>query len=360
MIGTVDLKARYLLARHGLAVAAVLLVLAYVAGGAAGVAYANADSSYTVTEREHVQTFRQTANDSAVVTGDTPLWEEGTVLRDKPIYLTDVSPKLTVTSTTRTPANTEVHLSHRVDLVLEATVSGEELWSDRLPLTRRNVTVTDGRSVTETTIDVPATIDRVNEIRGDLSSSVSLSTQLRIQTQYESDRYAGSLSTTVPLSLGTESYSIGGFQPAERTHEQTTTRRRTAEDEPLPSTTFLGGGMALVSLFGAVVAVVGARRIDDPERIYRELERQRLDEWISAGAIPSWALEESIRMDTLTDLVDVAIDANERVIYDEARDVYAVVDGPTTYTYPGTETGFVFGGNDEELAATHSESVEDD
>lgn len=348
MIETVGIKARYLVASRGLAVALALLLLAAASGGAAGIAYANADSSYTVTEREHVQTFRLTANDSAVVTGDTPLWEQGTVLRNKPVYLTDVSPDLTVTSVTRTPDDTEVRISHRVALVVEASVGGERLWRDRWPLATTNTTVTDGRHVAETTVDVPATIERLERLRRELSDSVTLSTRLRIRTSYESDRYAGSLSGTVPIALGTESYSIGSFQPAERSHAETTTRRETATDEPLPTTTLLGGATALLSVLGAVVAVVGARRLDDPERLYRELERRRLDEWISSGAVPNEALENPIRLDSLTDLVDVAIDANERVVHDEARGIYAVIDGSTTYTYSAAETGFVFGPSDGE------------
>lgn len=346
MIETLGLKARYLFARRGLAVALALLLLAAASGGAAGIAYANADSSYTVTEREHVQTYQLTGNDSAVVTGDTPLWAEGTVLRDEPVYLTGVAPNLTITSVTRAPTGTEVRISHRVDLVVEATVSGEQLWRDRWALTRTNATVSDGRLVAETTVDVPGTIERLDRLRRDLSDAVSVSTRLELQTSYESDRYAGSLTTSVPLSLGTETYAVGDFQPAEREHAETTTHEETSPDASLPETTLLGGGTALVSLLGAVVAVVGARRLDDPERLFRELERRRLDEWISSGAIPNEDLENPIRLDSLTDLVDVAIDANERVVHDEARGIYAVIDGSTTYTYSAAETGFVFGEND--------------
>lgn len=348
MIEILGLKARYLLARRGLAVALALLLLAAASGGAAGIAYANADSSYTVTEREHVQTFRLTANDSAVVTGDTPLWAEGTVLKDKPVYLTEVSPNLTVTSVTRTPDGTEVRVSHRVALVVEASVVGERLWHDRRTLTSTDTTVRDGRLVTETTIDVPATIERLARLRRELSDSVTLSTRLQIRTTYESDRYAGSLSTTVPIALGTESYSIGSFQPTERSHAETTTHRESSADVSPPTTTLLGGATSLLSVLGAVVAVVGWRRLGDPEQLYRELERERLDEWISAGAVPNEVLSDPIRLDSLTDLVDVAIDANERVVHDEARGIYAVIDGSTTYTYSAAETGFVFGASDGE------------
>ncbi|MFB6304248.1 MAG: DUF5305 family protein [Haloferacaceae archaeon] len=338
MTGRYRLRGAHLLARRGVAVVAVLLLVAVAAGGVAGYDYTHRDEVTTVTERTDVRTVGLVVNHSAVVTGSTPMWSTGTRLTDRPVYLREPTPTLALTSQVSTPSGVEVRLEHRVAVVVTATVDGATLWTDRWTLGSRTTAVSDGGLLARTTLDVPSLADRLAGLRESVSAPVSFSLALEVRTRYDTGRYAGTLSTSAPLSVGERTYSVGTFPTAERTHSRRVTRR-VRRSEPLPTRTRLAGGVAVLALVGAVGAALARRRVDDPERLRRRLERARFDEWISTGHVPGDPGETTVSVSSLADLVDVAIDSNRRVIHDEHRGVYAVLDGETTYEYRESDGG---------------------
>lgn len=77
----------------------------------------------------------------------------------------------------------------------------------------------------------------------------------------------------------------------------------------------------------------------DPDAIEHEIEENRFKEWISMGTVQYDIGDKYIEVDTLSDLVDIAIDSNTRVIHDKRRNIYAVIDGDIVYSFtPETET----------------------
>jgi hypothetical protein len=61
--------------------------------------------------------------------------------------------------------------------------------------------------------------------------------------------------------------------------------------------------------------------------------RERYAEWISNGEFPTDTDKRYVTISSLEDLVDIAIDSNKRVIYDETLDAYGVADGDIVYYY---------------------------
>lgn len=59
---------------------------------------------------------------------------------------------------------------------------------------------------------------------------------------------------------------------------------------------------------------------------------------VSAGRAPIDADDRVVEMESLEDLVDVAIDASERVVYDAGAGRYVVIDGDGVYRYDDATT----------------------
>lgn len=360
------LRVRVVLADHGLAVVAVLLLFGLAAGGAAGLAYAHHDDTTTVTERTHVRTVGLNATDSAVVTGDTDLWARGTRLTDHPAYLRNASPTLTVTAVTSVPRDRPVDVRQRFVLALNATTGDGTFWRDRSTLAAREGTVRNGRFEGRASLDVSRVAARIDRARERVGGAATLTARLRVETRYDTGRYEGTLTTTAPLTVDGETYAVGTFESADRTHAETVTRR-VERSGPHPSkTTLVGGAVGLLALLGAGAALVETRRDADPQRLRRRLERARFDEWISAGSVAPDAADTTVEMASLTDLVDVAIDSNRRVIHDERRGVYVVLDGATAHEYrPADATRFEWSdagaaGSDDAGAAGSDDATADD
>jgi hypothetical protein len=95
----------------------------------------------------------------------------------------------------------------------------------------------------------------------------------------------------------------------------------------------IGGLSVLGTLSLAGAAFVSRRSSTDIEAARRAVHEQRYAEWISRGSIPMWIGEYHVSLDTLEDVVDVAIDTNERVVHDEQRGLFAVVNDGVVYYY---------------------------
>jgi hypothetical protein len=80
----------------------------------------------------------------------------------------------------------------------------------------------------------------------------------------------------------------------------------------------------------------GYIELTDEERELVEITqaRQRFTEWITTGEFPSEReYDETVLVDDLEGLVDVAIDTNKRVIEDTQLGVFTVLDDAYIYIY---------------------------
>lgn len=89
----------------------------------------------------------------------------------------------------------------------------------------------------------------------------------------------------------------------------------------------------MLCLGGAVWVRRFHRRDVDVAVLRETLTRERFDEWISRGRVPKDTGQRSVYVESLEDLVDVAIDSSKRVIRDPERDQYVVIDGDIVYRY---------------------------
>jgi hypothetical protein len=285
----------------------------------------------TIVEQRNPQTVSATVNTSAVVTGDTPLYDRGDELVNKPVYFTDASPHVTITLVTQVPEGQSVQVTQRLALHMRADLRGETYWEETRVLTASDDTVSDGRVVTSTTVNVSALREDIGLRRSATGAVGVFESDVRMLVAYEADGYSGELVAEAPVVFSSGAFWLDSDLEASRTHSDQVTRQ--VEETPDPASY---GGLALaglVALIGAVVVALGHFGGADPEELETAIANERYEEWISKGEFPTGTEKKYVKIDSLEDLVDIAIDSNKRVVFDPEFAAYAVVDGDLIYYY---------------------------
>lgn len=329
----------------------VLVSVVAFAGSAAGAIGSGDGGSVTVqTDRQVVET---TLAGTATVTGNSTLYDRGESVSDQPVYLRSATPNLTVVATTAVPQDRAVNVTHAIALELTATRDGEVFWSERRVLTRATTRVTDGTARTTATLDVAALArERLSTVRAETDGVGTIETRLAVDAEYDTGSYAGNATASAPLAITDRAYEFDTPQTTRQIHTTPAERPAAASEAGLglpgtsvsvPARSVWWGFVGLAALGAAVLVRRVDRGIDDFDAFQRRYERQRYGEWISRGRIPNTGRYVRVPVESLLDLVDIAIDTDKRVIHDESRDIYAVVDGNLLYEFRDHEdTGWMY------------------
>lgn len=316
-----------LIAKHGRLLVIGLLVVGVLALLATGWVVANPPTS-TTTEEVNEESVSTEATTSAVVVEDG-LWEEGTVLEGSSVYLYDSTPEVTVTPQTTVPSD-DASVVHEVWIVHEADRDGSTFWDERNLLDRSAVAVEDGVASSEITFEIDDVRDRRAELDDRLVGVGSIETELEIVVEYDTGRYSDEQTLTSQIELAEQAYWFEEDDLSDTTpHSETATID--VQESPNPVT--IGGLLLLAVLAIGSATFVRGRGPIDVESARRAVHEQRYDSWISEGSIPMWVGDYHVELDTLEDVVDVAIDTNERVVHDRQRSLFAVVNGAVVYYY---------------------------
>ncbi|MWG33163.1 DUF5305 family protein [Halomarina oriensis] len=321
-------KLRLLLADYDREVAAVLVVVGVLAFVAAG-SLVLAPGTTVVTEQRDAQQVGAVVNTSAVVTGDSTVWESGTELHDEPMYLVEASPNLTLSATSSSPdANADV--DQRLELVYRVVRDEEVVWERSETLAHREATGTDGLT-TEATVNASAVSQRLDVIQEEFGRAGRAEARVRLNVSYDTGTYADSQTADAQLAFEGRGYSLDELS-ADETH---TTPVTVEEREPpnWPSV----AGLSLLGLWavaGAAVLVTREREFDQ-QAARVELLYDRHREWISEAKLSEidQTANRVVHVASLTDLVDLAIDSEKRVLHDSEQRLYAVFDEETSYYF---------------------------
>jgi len=315
-----------LIAKHGRTIVIGLVAIGILSVLATGWVVANPATTTTTQEvgEERVETDLQT---SAEVVEDG-LWDEGTILENNAAYVVDSTPELEVALVTTVPSD-DTHVEHRLALEYEATRGDEVFWSEEVVLANETATPSDEAAVTETTIDIREVIDEQAAVEDQLEGISDVSLTLAFETSYETDSHVGTLTGETPFVITGETYYLEEH-PSDSDANQLT---QTVEETESPSSALVGLLILLAGGAFAGASWVNGRSDIDVAQARQALHEQRYAEWISRGSLPMWIGDEHVGLDTLEDVVDVAIDTNERVIHDRNRGLFAVVNKSVVYYY---------------------------
>ncbi|THE65219.1 hypothetical protein D8Y22_08375 [Salinadaptatus halalkaliphilus] len=322
------------LATHGRRVVIVLLVLGVLAIGATGWAVANPETETSPQFAEHSVTTD--VHTSASVVDGGSLWEEGDQLSNSPVYVLGASPELEVQPVTQLTNETERTpiedgtVTHELTVRLEATRDGEAFWNESNQELESTGPVEDGVSASSTTIDIESLVERQRQLEEEIGTIGDVAIHLDLAVTYETETHEGAQTATTTIDVDDNAYWLAEpLSVSDTNAHRTGTERTTQSRHPL-----VIGGLSLVGTLSLAGAVVTKRRLPvDEDEARQRVHEQRYAEWISLGSIPMWIGDHHLSLNTLEDVVDVAIDTNERVVYDAQRGLFAVVNGNIVYYY---------------------------
>ena len=305
------------------------------------------------TERSEESSWSSTVDltHRATVTGNTSVFSEGMVLRDRPTYLVDVMPVAngSFEYTYRATENGELDIDSKQTVVLRSVEERDgadlEYWRTEEPLASGSVSdVSPGETVRfPVSLDVAgqmAAADDIEQELGGTPGSVELVmvSEFAISGELNGERITESYRYETGVQAQDNVYQFEGTGPYEETGQQFTEREVEAAYGPLRSTA--GPVLTVLGVLGGLALVLGRYRgtlsVSQAERewlAYRATYRE-YEGWISTGHVTDTALPSSrVKLDSLNGLVDVAIDSNRRVIHDKRRGRHLVVVDETAYSY---------------------------
>ena len=345
-------RLRWIRVRKRLAELAPAVVVGLLVVGALGgwfVYQTRANPGVETNERTVATWGEQGTNSHAAeVVEPNPLFQEGQTLSGRSAYFTRISPEVQAAYTYSYSASDTGSL----DVTLNATLRIQSVddddatyWSVTESLQGTHVEdVSPGESITvDATINVSQVAAEINRIQEGVGSSIGTSeVEVLFDTQVagtvNGENVANTDRRALVLNPGAETYSVESPEELDVSHEST----EVVESEQTYGPLRLYGPVALVllSVLGllgfAVASYQGRVRPSPTERIALEQskERKEFDDWISTGTIPTWERTGTeIELESLEDLVDVAIDTNERVIEDKNSGDFYV---------PGADRYFVY------------------
>ncbi len=345
-------RLRWIRLRKRLAELAPAIIIGLLVVGALGgwFAYQTHANPGVETNERTVATWSEQGTNShaAEVTEPNPLFQEGQTLSGRSAYFTRISPEVQAAYTYSYSASDTGSLDVTLNTTLRIQSVDDDdatYWSVTESLQGTHVEdVSPGESITvDATINVSQVAAEINRIQEGVGSSIGTSeVEVLFDTQVagtvNGENVANTDRRALVLNPGAETYSVESPEELDVSHEST----EVVESEQTYGPLRLYGPVALVllSVLGllgfAVASYQGRVRPSPTERIALEQskERKEFDDWISTGTIPTWERTGTeIELESLEDLVDVAIDTNERVIEDtNSGDFYV----------PGADRYFVY------------------
>lgn len=158
----------------------------------------------------------------------------------------------------------------------------------------------------------------------------TLQTELVLRVQYQTERYTDTLTASVPVTITGNTYWLEEDLSASNSHSTPVEREVTTRNTTLIISL---AGLGAIAFAGAVGIGYWHAQGPNLKQLDTELTTSRYEEWISEGELPTGTAKQYIYINSLEDLVDVAIDSNKRVIHDPEFNAYSVMDGNMVYYY---------------------------
>lgn len=267
---------------------------------------------------------------SSIVSKGNPVWPVGEKLSNRDVYFFSINPVLNVTFNFDLP-DSGFKIDCTTKLLIVSSDSERTYWQVERILNSESEVVTGKKFSRIFTVNVEELKREIREIEQSLgfrggSKKVKLVTDVvavgsvggksrKIGENAEleiriSESYYRVLSSPVNGEIAIPSKKVKTIPPGQKEY-------------------ILASLWILIPCVGIAGSVV-VYKYAPTRSVEREFRKFR--KWISHGRMPDINMTE-VEMKSLEDLVDAAIDANERVVYDESRNVYFFIHGNVLYLY---------------------------
>lgn len=293
---------------------------------------------YQTTEKVDERSYEIDIDHSAVTVMDSELYESGRVLNNSDVYFWKFHPNLSLIPSVESDIDTQTNsISAQVEYTAK---TGDKLvWSKKESVTRVSYIEREGSGYN---VDMKELEDKLVSINENLPSNTSLSVSIHFTETVSSDkddsvRVNGQ--ATIVSGGSDEIYSV-----------QTTTQEKVRTDQVTKKVRYANpiielGGYSLdkysgilillgfLSFLSGVYGYVESEDLDPYEFRLYEYHREKYDDWISTGSSGLSVHKNTIEMDTLQDLGEVAIDNKNRIIHDVDSNKYCVFTESKTYIF---------------------------
>lgn len=330
----------------------LIVVLILAAAGVGWWAYQiNLEPSVETEQRLTEQWSESTAySHSAPITNESLPFAAGERASDRPLYYTALSNELDgsyryeyTADSGSVDVTTDTYLLIRGGRMENGNMT-ETYWELSEPLAADSETLDPEESHrVGFTVDIREVLETIGTVEQQLDSTegivdVRVVSVSELAGDVESDSVETTYRSELPIVVSPSTFRVDDPVTVDETHESFETVEVLAEPSPLQA---YGSIVAFGVVVMLLVVVLGLRysgytELTDEERELIEIKqaRERFSEWITTGEFPSEReYEQTVLVDTLEGLVDVAIDTNKRVIEDEQLGVSTVLDDTYIYIY---------------------------
>ena len=361
----------------------VLVVgLLILAGGVGFLAYDAHTEDRTATEEHRIGelTVDSAFDHSATVQTDTTIFSAGEQLEDRTLYFASVAPELTGTHTLEQANSDGVDATASVTVtsILRSVDDNIVHWERETELDSADVTIPDGGDhETTVTLDIPTVLDEVADIESELAAApgeteIALVAETSVEATVEDESLSEQRTDRLLVEPDNGIYRVDS--DATGSNRLDVTEERTVGVQPSAVRLYGLPGLAALALVGAVGLIYGRTQgmfaVSEQERERYDFEAARadFDDWISRARVPSLGDRTVIPVESLADLVDVAIDSDRRVIESVDSETYVVLVDDIAYRFSlsaesqhgeaGSDTGT--GGEDDTIQANSDDETEQD
>ena len=333
--------------------ATVLIVMLLIASAGVGWwAYQiNLEPNVETEQRLTEQWSESTAfSHSAPITNDSLPFAAGERASNRPLYYTSLSKELVgsyrygyTADSGSVNVTTDTYLLIRGGRIENNNMT-ETYWEISEPLAADSETVAPGETHRlNFTVDIIEVLETIGTVEQQLAASeglvdVRVVSVSELSGNVDSDRVDTTYRSELPIVVSPSTFRVDTPATIDETHESFETVEVLAEPSPLQA---YGSIVAFGLVVMLLILVAGLRysgytKLTDQEQelIAIKQARERFSEWITTGEFPSEReYEQTVLVDSLEGLVDVAIDTNKRVIEDEQLGVSTVLDDTYIYIY---------------------------
>jgi hypothetical protein len=286
---------------------------------------------------------------SVPITKENPLYEIGTRLEmGKPAYFLVASPTTDMSFTYRLEPANSGEISGKLETMIVATgkgmSEGEEkiFWQKEFPLkSEGGDTNWKGVIVTRKfSIDVPEVKSMVKNVQEQLNYSkdadIEIVNRVNYQGKINGENIYGTKDFAIPLLISSSYYQLP--EKLDFIESTNITRKVSSKSYPPLSTIFVPLALCLLSLVlaSAIFISTKTKKVEPESKEKPEKERKRspFKEFISRGKLPNESNSLlKIEISSLQELIDVAVDMNSRVIFDEEANTYFILQSGAMYVF---------------------------
>lgn len=268
------------------------------------------------------------------VTNNTTAYEAGEMLTDQSLYpLQNTAPPVvfaTVDAQDATITDAKIQLTYEA---APRTAAQDTFYTNTTTLVSAP---SPGPGTTlNATLPIKAIIAEQRALRNEFGSDVIITTDLQTVISYKYESANGAVFEDTATAGGTIVTDKTMYSAPSDTTETTHTTGGT-HDSGSDYTAHINAIAIVLSALGVtgLVALIVCSRRYTSKAIKRKLQRRQFNEWVTE--VESYTPEGSMsvaEVTSLSDLVNLAIDTQRRVLYHKQVDEYIVVDGSTLFKF---------------------------